>query len=169
MTLTQPAVAYQFPETLSGALEPSGDLVVEADWLGSRYPSVVFGSPQVNLYVHDADVAARFYRESFGFTETFRTPEHGRPDHVELRLGEFTLGLGTFDTLREAHGVSAGSGPPRAEVVLWTDDVDRAYADLAARNVRTLSAPHDFLSLRAAWVADPDGNPVQIVMRQQHA
>jgi catechol-2,3-dioxygenase len=30
-----------------------------------------------------------------------------------------------------------------------------------------LPAPHDFFdSLRAAWVADPDGNPVQIVMRR---
>jgi len=34
--------------------------------------------------------------------------------------------------------------------------------------VRALSESHDFLdSLRAAWVADPDGNPVQIVMRRQ--
>jgi hypothetical protein len=32
--------------------------------------------------------------------------------------------------------------------------------------VRTLSPPHDFIgTLRAAWVADPDGNAVQIVTR----
>jgi catechol 2,3-dioxygenase-like lactoylglutathione lyase family enzyme len=128
----------------------------------------VFESPQVNFYVQDVEVAARFYRESFGFTETFRTPEHGQPIHVELRLDTFTLGLATIDSLREVHGIIVGSGPPRAEVVVWADDVDQAYANLAARNVRTLSAPHDFLdSLRAAWVADPDGNPVQIVMRRQ--
>lgn len=96
------------------------------------------------------------------------TPEHGQPVHVELRLGEYTLGLAAIDSLREVHRITVGSGPPRAEVVVWTDDVDQAYADLAARRVRTLSAPHDFLgSLRAAWVADPDGNPVQIVMRRQ--
>ena len=51
--------------------------------------------------------------------------------------------------------------------MLWTDDVDRVYADLLARNVATLSPPHDFLdSHRAAWVADPEGNPVQIVTRR---
>lgn len=128
----------------------------------------MFESPQVNFYVRDVEVAARFYRESFGFTETFRTPEQGPPLHAELRLGEFTLGVATIDSLREVHGITADPGPPRAEVVVWTDDVDRAYADLAARNVRTLSAPHDFAgSLRAAWVADPDGNPVQIVMRRR--
>jgi catechol 2,3-dioxygenase-like lactoylglutathione lyase family enzyme len=32
----------------------------------------VFERPQVNFYVQDVEVSARFYRESFGFTETFR-------------------------------------------------------------------------------------------------
>lgn len=128
----------------------------------------MFARPQVNFYVRDAEVSARFYRESFGFTETFRTPADGPPAHVELRLGEFTLGLASADSLREVHGITAGPSGLRAEVVLWTEDVDQAYADLAARNVRTLSAPHDFGgSLRAAWVADPDGNPVQLVVRRQ--
>lgn len=128
----------------------------------------MFRSPQVNLYVRDVEESARFYRESFGFTEMFRTPGQGPPAHAELRLGPFTLGLATIDSLREVHGITtSGSGPPRAEVVVWTDDVDLACAELAARKVRTLSAPHDFAgSLRAAWVADPDGNPVQIVMRR---
>lgn len=129
----------------------------------------MFESPQVNFYVRDVEESARFYRESFGFSETFRTPEQGPPAHAELRLGAFTLGLATIESLRHVHGITtAGSGSPRAEVVVWTDDVDLAYADLAARKVRTLSAPHDFAgSLRAAWVADPDGNPVQIVMRRR--
>jgi len=128
----------------------------------------MFQSPQVNFYVRDVEVSADFYRDSFGFTETFRTPELGQPVHVELRLGEFTLGLAAVDSVREVHGITAGSGPPGAEVVVWTDDVDQAYTVLAGKNVRTLSAPHDFLgSLRAAWVADPDGSPVQIVMRRQ--
>jgi catechol 2,3-dioxygenase-like lactoylglutathione lyase family enzyme len=127
----------------------------------------VFENPQVNFYVKDIEGSARFYRESFGFTETFRTPRDGQPVHVELRLGEFALGLATIDSLRDVHGITTDLGPPRAEVVVWTDDVDQAYADLAARKVRTLSAPHDFAgSLRAAWVADPEGNPVQIVMRR---
>jgi catechol 2,3-dioxygenase-like lactoylglutathione lyase family enzyme len=135
----------------------------------ARYAPVVFESPQVNFYVRDVEESARFYRDSFGFTETFRTPQHGPPTHAELRLGAFTLGLATIESLRGVHGIAtAESGPPRAELVVWTDDVDLAYADLAARKVGTLSAPHDFAgSLRAAWVADPDGNPVQIVMRRR--
>lgn len=127
----------------------------------------VFDSPQINFYVEDVELTARFYRESFGFTETFRTPDQGPPIHVELRLGHITLGVADIDALRQMHGIVAGAGRPRAELVIWTEDVDRVYADLAAKNVTTLSPPHDFLeSLRAAWVADPDGNPVQIVTRR---
>ena len=68
----------------------------------------------------------------------------------------------------DTHGLTTGGGNPRAEVCLWTDDVDEAYAILIARGAQPLSRPHDFLDgrLRAAWVADPDGNPVEIVARQ---
>ena len=127
----------------------------------------MFDSPQINFYVEDVELTARFYQESFDFTETFRTPDQGPPIHVELRLGHITLGVADIDALRQMHGIVAGAGRPRAELVIWTEDVDGVYADLAANNVTTLSPPHDFLeSLRAAWVADPDGNPGQIVTRR---
>lgn len=127
----------------------------------------MFRDPQVNFYVEDAETASRFYRDRFGFTETFRTPEQGKPIHVELRLGQLTLGLATIDSVQSIHGLGAGAGPPRAELVVWTDDVDEEYAALTAQGVRGLSAPHNFLAaLRAAWVADADGNPVQIVQRR---
>lgn len=127
----------------------------------------MFRDPQINLYVTDAEVSAGFYRHHFGFTETFRTPRDGAPMHVELQLGGLTLGVATFDSLREIHGVAAGAGPS-AEVVVWTDDLEAAYATLQSAGVRTLAAPHDFLdgALRAAWVADPDGHPVQMVSRR---
>lgn len=130
----------------------------------------MFRAPQVNLYVTDIEASARFYRDLLGFTETFRTPHEGTPVHVELRLDGLILGLATIESLRDTHGVTAGTGPPRAEVVLWTDDVDAAFASLSAKGVRVLSPPHDFLaSLRATWIADPAGNPVQIVMRRASA
>lgn len=127
----------------------------------------MFHSPQINLYVADVDASVGFYRDLLGFTETFRTPERGTPIHVELRLGELTLGLAAIESVRDMHGIATGTGPPRAELVVWTEDVDAAFAGLVAKGARALSEPHDFLaSLRAAWVADLDGNPVQIVMRR---
>jgi catechol 2,3-dioxygenase-like lactoylglutathione lyase family enzyme len=128
----------------------------------------MFRDPQFNIYVTDIEVSLRFYRDLLGFAETFRTPVHGAPAHVELRLDELTLGLADIAAARDMHGVEVGpTGLPRAEVVLWTDDVDAAVADLEAHGAPVLSKPHDFIAtLRAAWVGDPDGNPVQLVMRR---
>ncbi len=125
----------------------------------------MFRDPQINLYVSDVEASVRFYTELFGFTETFRTPASGTPSHVEVRLGSFTLGIASFDAARNHHGVDAGTGPSRAEIALWTDDVDAVYADLVAQGVKSITPPHDFIGrLRAAWLADPDDTPIQIVM-----
>jgi catechol 2,3-dioxygenase-like lactoylglutathione lyase family enzyme len=132
----------------------------------------MFREPQINLYVADVERALAFYRDHLGFTETFRTPREGTPIHVEARLGGLILGVATIESAGRIHGldVGGGPGPPRAEVVVWTDDVDRAFATLIGHGVRPLSEPHDFLAnLRAAWIADPDDNPVQMVMRRPAA
>jgi catechol 2,3-dioxygenase-like lactoylglutathione lyase family enzyme len=130
--------------------------------------TIRFTDPAINYYVDDVEIAVRFYTEHFGFVETFRTPKHGTPDHVELKLGSLTLGLAAKDAGRAMHGLPLGpGGSPRAELVVWTEDVDAAYSALLAEGVPSVSAPHDFLSsLRSAWVMDPDGNPVQIVSRR---
>jgi lactoylglutathione lyase len=113
----------------------------------------LFRDPQINYYVGDVDASVRFYCELFGFEETFRTPPTGTPEHVELRLGGLILGLASTESAQQTHGLTTGGGNPRAEVCLWTDDVDQVYADLVARGVSALSSPHDFLDgrLRAAW------------------
>jgi hypothetical protein len=51
---------------------------------------------------------------------------------------------------------------------LWTEDADAAFARLTAAGAQALSEPHDWLggSLRVAWVADPDGNPIELVERR---
>ncbi len=111
--------------------------------------------------------SGRVARHRSAIGKTFRTPRQRAPIHVELQLGAFTLGVATVDSLRETHGVIAGAGPS-AELVFWAEDVDAAHRTLQAAGVRTLSAPHEFLdgALRATWVADPDGHPIQIVSRR---
>jgi len=127
----------------------------------------MFRNPQINLYVADVEASLRFYRDLFGFTETFRTPREGEPIHVEMRLDGLILGVASIESARGIHGLRLGAGPPRGEVVVWTDDVNHAFASTTAQGARPLSEPHDFLAdLRAAWIADPDGNPVQMVMRR---
>ncbi|MEU4218785.1 VOC family protein [Actinoplanes sp. NPDC026623] len=126
----------------------------------------MFESALVNLYTNDIEAGIRFYRDLLGFVETFRTPAEGVPEHIELRLGGFTVGLGTVQAAERVHGVQAEPGRPAMVVVLWTDDVDEAFKQLVAAGVPALSPPHDAGNdNRNALLRDPDGNLVEIVSK----
>jgi catechol 2,3-dioxygenase-like lactoylglutathione lyase family enzyme len=126
-----------------------------------------FGRPMINLYSRDIARAVAFYSQ-FGFVETFRTPAGGPPAHVELTLDGFRLGIATLEAARVHHGLSPGGDGRSIEIVIWANDTDAAVRTLAEKGVPVLSPAHDFLDgkLRAAWVADPDGNPIQLVQRK---
>jgi predicted enzyme related to lactoylglutathione lyase len=126
-----------------------------------------FKSPQINLYSRDLPRAMAFYAE-LGFVETFRTPPSGDPVHVELKLDGFTLGIATVEAARAHHGLHPDGDGRSIEIVVWTDDADAAVRALTAKGAPVLSPAHDFLDgeLRSAWIADPDGNPIQLVQRR---
>ncbi|HXH97978.1 MAG TPA: VOC family protein [Gaiellaceae bacterium] len=127
----------------------------------------MFSDGLVNLYTRDIQAAIHFYRDLLGLIETFRTPDEGTPEHVEFRAGSFTLGLGTVEAARRVHGIDATPGAAAAVVVLWTDDVDRAHADLERAGVAFEQAPHDTgNSNRNALARDPDGNLVELVSKR---
>jgi lactoylglutathione lyase len=127
----------------------------------------MFVSALVNLYTRDIEAGIRFYRDLLGFEETFRTPREGTPEHVEFRLDGFTVGLGTVEAARRVHGVQAAPGSPAMVLVVWTDDVDKAYSELVAAGVPTVQPPHDTgNSNRNALLRDPDGNLVEIVAKR---
>ena len=121
----------------------------------------------VNLYTDDIEAGISFYQGLLGFVETFRTPRQGVPSHVEMRLNDFTLGLGTVEAAREVHGVDATPGVPAMVLVIWTDDVDEAFADLVAAGTPVVQRPHDTgNNNRNALLRDPDGNLVELVAKR---
>ncbi|KAE9369854.1 glyoxalase/bleomycin resistance protein/dioxygenase [Stipitochalara longipes BDJ] len=126
-----------------------------------------FRSPQINLYSRDLSRVTIFYA-SLGFVETFRTPAAGEPVHIELRLDGFTLGIATTEAAQKDHGLQPQGDGRWIEIVLWTDDVDAAVGTLVSEGAPLVSPAHDFLEgkLRVAWIADPDGNPIQLVQRK---
>jgi lactoylglutathione lyase len=135
---------------------------------GNGWGSVarMFTTGFVNLYTADIEAGIRFYRDLLGFEETFRTPREGIPEHVELKLNGFALGLGTLQAAKAAHGVDAAPGSPALAVVLWTDDVDAAFDRLTAAGVRAVQPPRDSGNgNRNALLTDPDGNLVEIVTK----
>ena len=127
----------------------------------------MFVSALVNLYTHDIEAGIRFYRDLIGFEETFRTPTDGTPEHVELELNGFTIGLGTVEAAKRVHGIDASPGSPAMVLVIWTDDVDASYAVLVAAGAPAIQPPHNTgNNNRNALLRDPDGNLVEIVAKR---
>jgi lactoylglutathione lyase len=127
----------------------------------------MFASVLLNLYTSDIEAGLRFYRELLGFEETFRTPKEGTPEHVELKLNGFALGLGTVEAAKRVHGVDASPGSPAMVLVVWTDDVDTSFERLKSAGVPVVQSPHDTgNNNRNALLRDPDGNLVEIVAKR---
>lgn len=123
----------------------------------------MFRDPQVILFSTDVPRAVEFYA-GLGFTETFRVPTEGDPIHVDLTLDSYKVGIASVASTRDDHGLDPIPEGQRAAVVLWTDDTAAAYAEVSATGACALVPPHQWLGrLLIAWIADPDGNPIQIV------
>jgi glyoxylase I family protein len=123
----------------------------------------VFREPRAILFSTDVQRAADFY-SGLGFSEVFRVPAEGAPIHVDLELDGYRIGVASVESTRDDHGLDPVAAGQRAAVVLWTDDTAAAFAALTARGIPALAGPREWLGrLLIAWVADPDGNPVQIV------
>jgi catechol 2,3-dioxygenase-like lactoylglutathione lyase family enzyme len=127
----------------------------------------MFSAPQMIYVSHDPERLQAFY-EGLGFRPGFRTPAEGPADHADVELDGFTLGIVRADAATRDHGLTPDRAAGSAQIVLWTDDVDRDHARLTAEGAPTLSPPHDFqAALRVCWIADPDGHPVQLVQKRQ--
>jgi catechol 2,3-dioxygenase-like lactoylglutathione lyase family enzyme len=127
-----------------------------------------FRSPQTVLIVEDPAASASFYSR-LGFAEMFRTPSAGPPIHIDVVLDGVRLGLAARRSVEEDHGLAATTGPGRAAVVVWTDDVRVDLAALGTAGVEVLRPPGPWLGrLLIAWIADPDGYLVQLVQDAEH-
>jgi catechol 2,3-dioxygenase-like lactoylglutathione lyase family enzyme len=123
----------------------------------------MFRSPQVVLFSQDVSRAAAFYT-GLGFTEVFRVPAEGPPIHVDVVLDGYRIGIASVDSTRDDHGLHPVEEGQRAAVILWTDDVRAAFESLTGQGCPPLAPPSPWLDrLLIAWVADPDGHPIQVV------
>ncbi|MHB1615121.1 MAG: VOC family protein [Actinomycetes bacterium] len=124
--------------------------------------NVTVTSPEAILFSADVERASNFYRR-LGFTETFRVPADGAPIHVDLELDGYKIGFASMESSRVDHGLSPVTAGQRATVTLWTNDTEAAYRSLIAAGVVGLAEPRVWLGrLLIAWIADPDGHPVQL-------
>ena len=124
----------------------------------------------VGVSVQDLDEAKRWYADVLGMTEgyAFEIPPFG------VR-GCFMAGHGTRVELIERAGSAAGIGghhPPEAlltrgfgHVAFETADLDAAFAEIVARGATPVWGPRPSPEpgIRMAFVADTDGNLVELV------
>ena len=119
------------------------------------------------VYAEDVERSIRFYRDLFGFEVVYRWPPEGEPDFAFLRLEPLGIGLVSRSAPEELLGREPVTGsPPRFELCIYADDVDRAAEELVAGGARLLAPPADQpWGERLCYVEDPDGNPIQVTMR----
>jgi lactoylglutathione lyase len=120
---------------------------------------------QPNIYTFDIDRQSRFY-QLLGFTELFRfTLPDGTIAFATLQKGPYYLTFAHTQVIRDNTGLRQ-IGPSlfkSSDVTVITADVDGAVARVRNAQGRVLLAPKEQpWGERQAYVADPDGNLVQI-------
>jgi lactoylglutathione lyase len=120
-----------------------------------------------NLYSADVERAVAFYRDQLGGKQTFRTPAEGRPEHVELRLGDVTIAVTSRDAVARQGLPEPVPGHPM-ELVIWVDSTDDTVASLRAAGAPVLIEAYSHVSgMRRAYLADPDGNWLAVISKDR--
>lgn len=128
----------------------------------------MFRDPFPIFLTDDIAVMTAFYRDLLGFGETYRFPpsHEDEPEFVVLSLGGAQFGFGRAASVPLHGRLRSLETGNRVEVCVYTDDVDDAVDMLREFGTPVLFEPADQpWGERAAYVADPDGNPVLIVAR----
>lgn len=103
--------------------------------------------------VSDLSRAVEFYRDTLGLTLAMHSEESR---WAEFDCVNVTLAL---------HGGEHLDRGSAARVALAVDDIEHAYAELAAKGVRIPNTPQDFGVCRAFEILDPDGNALLLHRR----
>lgn len=120
-----------------------------------------------NLYTDNVERAADFYRDVLGGVQTFQSPAAGPPQHVELRLGDTIIAISSRAAVRNEGLPDPGTGHAM-ELVLWCTSADEAVEAVRTARQQVFIEPYSghVSGLRRAYVADPDGNWIAVVSRE---
>jgi lactoylglutathione lyase len=124
----------------------------------------MFREPFPIIYSDDVERLARFYRDAFGFEETFRWPaENGDAKYVFMSLGPHGVGIGRPPQPNDPWRRPIPRGSRGLEICVYTDDTDAAAERLRALGAKELTPPSDQpWGERLTYFVDPDGNPLHV-------
>lgn len=143
------------------AKQDKADLVAAA----TRY-----GQP--NLYTSDVDKMLNFYSKALGFTVEFRFPAEGPGMFGTVsKEGTYYITFSSYDTIKTYTGLPhiGKSTHKQSDVAVIVSNVDQAYNKAKKAGAKALMAPKDQpWGERQAYVADPEGNFVQLSTHTDH-
>jgi glyoxylase I family protein len=121
----------------------------------------------MGLVCRDPEVSERFYTRYFGFRRARVADLGGGNQIVFLKSGDFYLEL--FKATQEDPAPPRGGPGPEypgwRHLAFMVDDIDAVLADLGSDATIT-AGPMSFDGFipgwRAVWIADPDGNIVEL-------
>jgi catechol 2,3-dioxygenase-like lactoylglutathione lyase family enzyme len=115
----------------------------------------------IAIYTRDLARLEQFYTQVLGFPVVRRWDAAGI---VFVDAGGLWIELTRQDAPSDgSHPRALDQGVGLNHVALQVDQVDRAFQELADRGVRMLAAPADYENVRVAFLADPDGNVLELI------
>lgn len=121
----------------------------------------------VVLIVDDIDKAQRFYTETLGLPL-----KHRRGDYAQMALSGTRLALFSRKAMGSVLGDALGpeTSAAKFELGFKVEDCDAAFEELVACGVPAITAPETrSWGQRTAYVADPDGNLIELVQDLERA
>jgi uncharacterized glyoxalase superfamily protein PhnB len=120
-------------------------------------PSVPTETVLPHIYYRDADAAARWLADAFGFEEVYRMPEDdGRIHIANLRLGAANI-MVRYERDRQLSPLSAGGNTQSMMVIV--SDVDAHHDRAANAGAQVTAAPRDMAyGVREYSVQDLEGH-----------
>src|SRR4051794_4467072 len=115
----------------------------------------------IAIYTRDLARLEAFYTLTLGFPVVRRWDAVGI---VFVDAGGLWIELTRQDAPDDGtHPRALDQGVGLNHFALQVDHVDRAFQQLAAKGVRVLAAPADYEQVRVAFLADPDGNVLELI------
>jgi len=115
----------------------------------------------IAIYTRDLERLEAFYTQTLGFPVVRRWDSAGIV---------FVDGGGLWIELTRQDAPDDGTQPRALDqgvginhLALQVDDIDQSFQQLAGIGVRVLAAPADYRNVRVAFLADPDGNVLELI------
>lgn len=123
----------------------------------------------IRVLAADPEASAAFYEKAFGMSETRRPVNTAAFKEIVINTGA------TSDAAKKAISTpiviatkrdKAAPPPSMAALILSVPDMDKAIAAVVAAGGKGGTANKSGEGLTYAMVADPDGNPIELLLRQ---